>query len=318
VATKGKFKKDSEKMPKLSLKRLILYMAAACFCIALFWAITRKNEDIPHRFPAPNYSIHRQIRYSFTLQNTTNQLLKNAEFWTYAPVKQTPTQRCVGLETSHPYELILDDIGNQILYFRFDTIPPYSTKIITIKADLELSNTPNQIIVPDLQPFLRSEKYVESDDPKLSEFAGRFKDSEQVKTAENIFRWVAGNVKYTGYVGNDRGALYGFNHKKGDCTEYMYLFAAFSRANKIPARCIGGYICRENTILKPSAYHNWAEIYEDHTWRNVDPQNKVFMQSQSDYIAMRIIGNTKSGRNPMGDYQRFRFSGDGLKVKMNR
>jgi len=316
VATKGTFKKDSEKMPKLSLKRLILYMAAACFCIALFWAITRKNEDIPHRLPAPNYSIPRQIRYSFTLQNTTNQLLRNAEFWTYAPVKQTPTQRCVSLETSHPYELIADDLGNQILYFRFDTMPPYATKIITIKADLELSHIPNRIPTDDLRPFLRSEKYVESDDPKLSEFAGRFKESEPVKTAENIFRWVAGNLKYTGYVGNDRGALYGFNHKKGDCTEYMYLFAAFCRANKIPARCIGGYMCRENTILKPSAYHNWAEIYEDHTWKNVDPQNKVFMQNQSDYIAMRIIGETKG--NPMGNYHRFRFNGDGLKVKMNK
>ena len=293
-------------------------MAAACFCIALFWAITRKNEYIPHRLPAPNYSIPRQIRYSFTLQNTTNQLLKNAEFWTYAPVKQTPTQRCVSLEISHPYELIADDLGNQILYFRFDTMPPYATKIITIKADLELSHIPNRIPTDDLRPFLRSEKYVESDDPKLSEFAGRFKESEPVKTAENIFRWVAGNLKYTGYVGNDRGALYGFNHKKGDCTEYMYLFAAFCRTNKIPARCIGGYICRENTMLKPSAYHNWAEIYEDHTWRNVDPQNKVFMQNQSDYIAMRIMGDTKAGGNPMGDYHRFRFSGDGLKVKMNR
>ena len=317
MATKGSFKKDFEKMPKLSLKKTSLYLfAVACSCAVLFWAISGRHEEVIPRVPEASYSIPRQIRYSFTLQNTTNQLLKNAEFWTYAPVKQTPTQRCVNLETSHPYELIADDLGNQILYFRFDTMPPYATKIITIKADLELSHIPNRIPTDDLRPFLRSEKYVESDDPKLSEFAGRFKESEPVKTAENIFRWVAGNLKYTGYVGNDRGALYGFNYKKGDCTEYMYLFAAFCRANKIPARCIGGYICRENTILKPSAYHNWAEIYEDHSWRNVDPQNKVFMQNQSDYIAMRIIGETKG--NPMGNYHRFRFNGDGLRVKMNR
>ena len=306
-------------MPKLSLKKTSLYLfAVACSCAVLFWAISGRHEEVIPRVPEASYSIPRQIRYSFTLQNTTNQLLKNAEFWTYAPVKQTSTQRCVRFETSHPYELISDDLGNQILYFKFDDLPPYATKIITIKADLELSDTPNRTIVPNIQRFLKAEKYVESDDPKLLEFAGKFKDSEPVKTAENIFRWVAGNLKYTGYVGNDRGAIYGFNHKKGDCTEYMYLFAAFCRANKIPARCIGGYICRKNTILKPGAYHNWAEIYEGYTWKNVDPQNKVFMQNQSDYIAMRIIGDTKVGGNPMAGYHRFRFSGDGLKVKMNR
>jgi len=290
-------------------------MVAACFCIALFWAITRKNEDIPHRLPAPNYSIPRQIRYSFTLQNTTNQLLRNAEFWTYAPVKQTPTQRCVSLETSHPYELILDDLGNQILYFKFDTMPPYATKIITIKADLELSNTPNRSIVPDIQRFLQVEKYIESDAPELLRLAEKLKDQEPVRIAENIFRWVADHVQYTGYLSNDRGALYALRNKQGDCTEYMYLFTALCRANHIPARGIGGYVSSKNTVLKPSDYHNWAEFYEDGAWRIADPENRVFMEKPSHFIAMRVIGESK--KNPMRNSHRFRYAGDGLKVKMN-
>lgn len=316
MAVKGSFKKDSEKMPRLSLKRLILYMAAACFCVALFWAITRKNEDIPHLLPEPNYSIPKQIRYSFTIQNTTNQLLRNTEFWTYAPVKQTPTQRCVSLETSHPYELILDDLGNQILYFRFDTMPPYATKIITIKADLKLSNTPNQTIVPDLKRFLRAEKYVESDAPELLRLAEKLKDQEPVRTAENIFRWVADHVQYTGYLSNERGALYALRKKQGDCTEFMYLFAALCRANVVPARGIGGYVSVKNTVFKPNDYHNWAEFYQDGAWRIADPQRKVFRQNQWHYIAMRVIGESQD--NPMGKYHRFRFAGDGLKVKMNQ
>jgi len=249
------------------------------------------------------------------LQNTTNRLLKHADFWTYAPVKQTSTQRCIGLETSHPYQLISDNLGNQILHFAFDNLPPYATKIVTIKANLELSDTPTSTSVGDLQPFLRAEKYLESDAPELSRFAKKFKDSEQVKTAENIFRWVADHVQYTGFSANERGALYALRNKKGDCTEFMYLFAAFCRANGIAARGIGGYVCSENTVLKPNDYHNWAEFYQDGAWRIADPQKKVFMENQSHYIAMQVIA--ESTNNPMGRFHRFRFAGDGLKVKMN-
>jgi len=135
-----------------------------------------------------------------------------------------------------------------------------------------------------------------------------------LKTAENIFNWVANNVKYSGYLSNDRGALYALSHKKGDCTEYMYLFTALCRASKIPARCIGGYICRKNSVLRPNGYHNWSEFYQDSTWRVVDPQNKNFMKDPSHYIAMKVFGS--SSESSMGGYHRFRFKGDGLKVRM--
>jgi len=294
------------------LKRIAAYVGVACLCVILTWvAVKRFTSSVRE----PGYPIARQIRYSFTLQNTTNQLLKEAEFWTYAPVKQTATQRCVKLDSSHPYELISDDLGNQVLHFKFDHLPPYASKIITINAELELSETPNRISDQDLQRFLGAEKYVESEAPEVSGLAQKLRGPKPLKTAENIFRWVAEHVTYTGYSGSDRGALYALKHEKGDCTEFMYLFAALCRANDIPSQCVGGYICRENTVLRPGGYHNWAEIYEDGVWMNVDPQNKVFMQNPSHYVAMRMIGD--AGGNSMGGYHRFRFKGDGLKVRMN-
>ena len=96
----------------------------------------------------------------------------------------------------------------------------------------------------------------------------------------------------------------------------MYLFVALCRANGMAARGIGGYVCSENTVLKPNDYHNWAEFYQDGAWRIADPQKKVFAQNQSDYIGMRVIG--KSQKNPIGKFHRFRFEGKGLKVKMNQ
>ncbi|MFV1951066.1 MAG: transglutaminase family protein [Nitrospinota bacterium] len=297
------------------MKGIKLYFIICCLCVVFFGAII-KHGDARIGLTESNYSIHRQIQYSFTLQNRTNRLLKKAEFWTYAPLKQTSTQRCVNLEISHPYQLILDDLGNQILYFKFHNLSPYTTKIITIKADLTLSDTPNPIPVTDINAFLRAEKYIESDDPGLSRFAKKFKAPKPVETVEGIFRWVAENVQYAGYLRNDRGALYALRNKQGDCTEFTSLFVALCRANNIPARGIGGYVCSENNILKPNDYHNWAEFYDDDVWRIADPQKKVFMQDQSNYIAMKVIG--ESPKNPMRKFHWFRFAGDGLKVKMNQ
>lgn len=264
--------------------------------------------------PENSHAVRRQIRYSYTLQNKTNRLLKKAEFWTYGPVKQTSRQRCIYLTASQPCELIPDDLGNQILYFKFDNLPPYATKIITIKAELIFSDTTNPIPMEGLHAFLRAEKNIESEDPELSQLAKELKASKAIKTAENIFQWVAENIQYAGYSRDEQGALYALRNRRGDCTEFMYLFIALCRANSIPARGIGGYVCSENTILEPNDYHNWAEFYEDGVWRIADPQKKNFMRDQSHYIATRVIG--KSTKNPMKEFHRFRFKGEGLEVKM--
>ena len=82
-----------------------------------------------------------------------------------------------------------------------------------------------------------------------------------------------------------------------------------------PARPVGGYVCPQGGVLKARNYHNWGEFYEQGTWKLADPQNRVLVQNGSDYIAMRIIH--ASADDPMGSYNRFRFEGEGLKVRMN-
>lgn len=261
-----------------------------------------------------SYAIPRHIQYGFTLQNKTNRLVKEAEFWTYAPVKQTPTQQCVHLEASHPFQVISDDLGNQILRFTFKDLSPYATKIITIEADLLLSDRPNPMHVKDISAYLRAEKYCESDDPEISRVAKELKGPKPVSTAENIFRWVAGHIQHAGYLREARGALYALNEKKGDCTEFMYLFAALCRANNIPVRCIGGYVCQENAVLRPNGFHNWVEFCDGGVWKTADPQRKAFMQAPSKYIAMQVLG--KASESPLSGHHRFRCGSEGLEVKM--
>lgn len=261
-----------------------------------------------------SYPISKHIRYSYTLQNRTNRVESACEFWTYAPVKKTATQKSGRITTSHPYTLITDDLGNQILKFTFPEIGPYETKIISIDADVSLAEKPNHLWLRKKDIYIKSEPFIESDRPEMLKQAKVFKTMRTGKSIEKIFPWVSQNVRYVGYVSNERGALYTLNYKEGDCTEYTDLFVALCRANKIPARALGGYICPSNTTLKPAMFHNWAEFYNG-TWRIADPQNKVLMQNNADYIAMKII--SRQNKSSIPDFERFFIKGTGLYAHMN-
>lgn len=261
------------------------------------------------------YPIMRHLRYSFTLQNTTNRLIKGAEFWSFAPVRQTATQQCLKIESSLPYALIEDALGNQVLHFIFDRIPPYGSKIITIKADLMLSETANPVVLDDSTFYLKPEKYIEADYPDIVRLSKDLSGDTDERSIRRYSEWIFGHLQYTGYLAKARGARYALQTKRGDCTEFAYLFTALCRANCIPARCIGGFICSNNTVLTPAGYHNWAEVYTGQTWKYVDPQKREIMKYPSDYIAVRILSGQSD--NPLGEDRRFRLRGDGLKVKMN-
>jgi transglutaminase-like putative cysteine protease len=296
--------------------KILILTAAAAIIAAACWIAALLLDDSGNLKPKPaGYTIAKNIQYSYTLQNNTNRVIENAEFWAHAPVKQTANQRCQDLTANYPFQLNSDNYGNQVLHFSFEKLAPYAFRIITIKASLMVSPSANPIDAEPEASDLLPEKYIESDHPAIRRAAVKLQQSEAIKTIKAVFGWVASQVRYSGYAAQDRGALYALEHKKGDCTEYMDLFVALCRANQLPARRIGGYLCPQNTVLKAQDYHNWGEFYENGTWQIADPQNNVLMQNQGDYIAMRII--RASADNPLGTYNRFRVRGEGLKARMN-
>ncbi|HEC13221.1 MAG TPA: transglutaminase domain-containing protein [Acidiferrobacteraceae bacterium] len=262
-----------------------------------------------------DYPIQRTIRYSFTVKNDSAHYIQDATFWTYAPVKTTSTQRTINLEASHPYTLKTDALGNQQLHFMFKALPPYSNKIVRITAQLALSDEPNDLAVDDREAFLQPAPYIQSDAPAMQRLAKNISKGSDYKTAQAIYTWAANNIKYSGYIREDRGALYALKQRKGDCTESMYLFTALSRANGIPARGVGGYVVNKSAVLRAEDYHNWAEFYYDSAWWIADPQKKTFAKRPSRYIAMRIMGVDKS--NSQASSHRFAYAGKGLTVLMN-
>jgi hypothetical protein len=115
-------------------KRTLLFIAGGLAVLVAGFIFALSLQD--HAAQEPAYPIQRQIQYSFTLQNRTNQALKNAEFWAQAPVKETAGQRCERLEVSHAYQLLGDEHGNQTLYFQLPEMPPFATVIVSVKAFL--------------------------------------------------------------------------------------------------------------------------------------------------------------------------------------
>jgi len=296
--------------------KIIILTAAAFIIAAGGWAAALPGANSANDTQSVDgYTIARNIQYSYTLQNKTNRVIKLAEFWAHAPVKQTATQLCQDLTANYPFQFISDPDGNQVLHFKFENLAPYATRIITIKARLMVSRSANPVAVEPQASDLLPEKYVESDHPDIQRLAAKLRKSDASDTIKAVFGWVASQVRYSGYAAKARGALYALQHKKGDCTEYMDLFVALLRANGLPSRRVGGYICPQNMVLKARDYHNWGEFYLDGTWQIADPQNNVVMQNPGDYIAMRIIRAAADG--PPGTGNRFRVKGKGLEARMN-
>jgi transglutaminase-like putative cysteine protease len=291
-------------------------VAAVLFCLAAA-SITALKPDKRQTTPPEDagYSVSKQIQYSFTLQNQTNRVIEQAEFWTFAPVKQTAHQRCLKIDSNYPYQILSDDSGNQVLHFLFENLAPYGSHIVTVTADLLVAPAANQIPAAPSIEDVNPQKHIESDHPAIHGIARKLREANPSKTIARVFRWVTDNIRYSGYAARDRGALFALEHKKGDCTEYADLFVALCRANGIAARPIGGFFAPNSAVLKARDYHNWGEFYENGIWQLADPQKQVLSRNADDYIAMRIIRPSED--EFMGPYSRFRFKGEGLKVRMN-
>jgi transglutaminase-like putative cysteine protease len=263
---------------------------------------------------APEYPIEREIRYGFTLRNRSADLLHDVELRVYAPVSETATQRSASLDASHPFELESDALGNRVMRFRL-TLPPGGRKELIIRAKVELSDAPYPGRVAPGSEHTQPELHIESDHPEIERVAQVLGGSSARDRAMSAYEWVTGHVRDTGFVREDRGALWALREGTGDCTEFAYLFAALARASGVPARGVGGFVVEGNSVVHAADYHNWAEFHADGVWQIADPQRAVFSERPSRYIAMRITGHGETA--PLSSSQRFASSDPRLEVRMN-
>jgi transglutaminase/protease-like cytokinesis protein 3 len=236
------------------------------------------------------------VTYRFSIENKTNKPIHNLSQYFYSPQKEHAYHRCVNIESNYPQKVTLDKAGNSKITFHWDVLPPYSSKIVSIKNTLNISEYPRREDVGDLKVFLQPEPFIESDDKKIIALSRRLQKGSDLDTTKSIFDWVSENVVYSGYGKQCRGALYALNYSKGDCTEFANLFVALCRAAGIPARTVGGFACPQNMVVQLSDYHNWAEFYHNRRWYLADPQEKIFMRNEKYYAVFKIIHSTSDQR----------------------
>lgn len=298
------FKLDNKKQVFISLAILLLVL------LGLF--LLKSNTP---RLSSPEYQQERLLRFSYEITNRGIAPINNAHFSSYFPIASMPYQSSGDIQTTNQFTIEEGAWGNRVAHFDLGFIPPYGKKIVKFVTTIKTAIQPNYLPNDKFDKYLIDEKYIEKNTQKIIDLAEKLKASSDIDTVKNIYDWASQNIKYTGYVAADKGALSAIETLSGDCTEYMYTVVALARALGIPARGIGGYVYPNNAIVSPNDYHNWAEVYFNRRWHIVDAQKKQLMPNNGDYIAMRILSDKSTSL--LGSSHRFSIADDNLSVRMN-
>lgn len=277
-------------------------LVGLCLCIGSSLSLASPSKS----------SRAKTIRYSFTLSNPTNELIRNVTLVVLAPVKSGANHVTSDIQANLPFELDQDALGNQTLRFVFKELEPYSQKVISVSADVTLFDAPLSFDLVDKTRFLKEEPYINVSHPKIQHRADSLAGSDDVSLS--TYSWVADHIQYSGYRKDNLGALYALEQGKGDCTEYMFLYMALMRANGIPVRGVAGFTTGDDSRFLARDYHNWAEVYLDGAWYIVDPQRKRYFQHQDGYVATRILDG---GNGNNDEIQRFQINDKRIRVMMN-
>ena len=152
----------------------------------VLYSLQFEPQEIPKPV-TPIYDQERTISYSLMLKNESLSLLRDAEMFVYGPVTQLSSQRCCDqMESSHPYELVSDSLGNQALKFQFEVLPPYGQQTVQIKSTVKLASEPNQIPLENLSPYLQAAPFIEVVDSKIDQHAQALTKSSEIETARAI------------------------------------------------------------------------------------------------------------------------------------
>ena len=254
-----------------------------------------KNGDIA------GYRYQRHIRTSFTIRNDGTSSENLLRLWVNIFLERTSYQVVTALMASHSGWLERDERGNGLLLFEIKDLRSYSTKIVTLDMEARIAESAQQVIT-DPAIYLVSEPLIPKDHEKIQGLAKRLKKKTDKETALGIYQWMGKNIMATGYMREDKGALYALENLTGDCTEHASLFAALCRANGIPARVLGGYYC-EGSCSSREIFHMWAEFYADGRWFLVDPMKRHFDDNVTGYRALENFYSNSSG--PLGKQHRY-------------
>jgi len=258
--------------------------------LMVVWFNSFEEQQLPKES-----GVVRHISYTLAVTNKSSELMKNADFSVLGPNSYTRSQRCEKIDADRDFSVHTDELNNQILQFSFENLPPFAVKMINIRADVIMQRSSSPGLPENRESYLLNQPQFHLDNRELRQQAEKLLGRNDFETVTNCYRWVTATIRKTGYSEKERGALYALRKRAGDCSEFMQLFVALCRINRIPARGVSGYIVTRDKHLAADELHDWAEVLIDEQWQLVDPYNKVFMEKEELYVVMRVHGERRDG-----------------------
>ncbi|OGM18238.1 hypothetical protein A2685_01735 [Candidatus Woesebacteria bacterium RIFCSPHIGHO2_01_FULL_37_10] len=212
-----------------------------------------------------------------------------------------------------PINVFQDRDGNWLAEY---LINPKSSLNIKVKGAAQVFSTPRKLFTPEPIAVIENTKpsqYWQSDNDIIKDI------SNSLKTPEEVFKYVTGNLTYNYSRANPEssrlGALKALKFKdQALCSEFTDLFIALARASGIPAREINGFAQSTDPKLQPVSLlndilHAWPEYYNsqskswtpiDPTWTSTSGGTDYFNKFDLNHITFVIHGSDPSLPYPPG------------------
>ena len=234
------------------------------------------------------YSITQSVKYNLEINfSLTHKSMPNYEYWgqfsrlnnrqpnspltQFTPPYQESKLLSSNIIGSNDPPFVLQDKFNNT-YDVFNNTLSYNEQIL---LNQEYNITLNEIVFKDISGAgavynlsdnmfdlycNNSELYYETDNSDLitksNDIVGSITDP--VLKAERIYDWVYDHLDYDENLpAQEMGALWAYNNKRGDCSEYSSLMVTLLRIQNIPARKVTGFLISNNPATKPQVGNEW-------------------------------------------------------------
>lgn len=294
-------------------KTVLLGGVAAVLVAVVYLLLSRSGSLGVEPGKSPGFT--RVLIQRYELKNRSGRLQKDLYFWVRGVVNQGVLNRLLRTESNRDYHEQTDQLGNRIMTFPLEQIPPYGSVIIESKHHLAVGDdhTWENVAQSALEDALRPAPLIESADPHIVKLARSFVQADETQRARAIYDWLLDNIQVSHYQSRALGASKTLQMRKGDCTEFAHLYAALARAAGLPARVMAGYRYRGSAVMRPDDLHNWVEVYLDGNWRVVDAHGRSFLENEADYIA--ILRLDMHGKGELKGHQRYKISNAAIEVR---
>ncbi|MEM6351812.1 MAG: transglutaminase domain-containing protein [Cyanobacteria bacterium P01_D01_bin.14] len=218
-----------------------------------------------------------EMIYAEELEPLDDVTLTNAR-WRMAFPANTPRQKCLSVEpVGRPFKTVQEN-GQNVAEFTFDSLHPNERHLFGWRAVLEVRGikhqlTPSQVEdAPSLSSEFQAKYLVDDDELSMDHPAIQAAAKEAVGRETNLLRKILSirNYVYDRLSYGIRPAIdtpdVVIERGIGSCGEYVGLLLALYRLNGIACRTVGRYKCppkadQMGIPLEPEFNHVWIEFY---------------------------------------------------------